>query len=78
MYKINDKIIVKATELSYEGYGVVRGDKQTLFVENLLPDEEAEVAIYKSNSKSWGCWERIVWKWCSAITSFKLWWSIKI
>lgn len=51
MYKINDKIVVKATELSYEGYGVVRGDKQTLFVENLLPDEEAEVAIYKSNSK---------------------------
>ena len=51
MYKINDKIVVKATELSYEGYGVVRSDKQTLFVENLLPDEEAEVAIYKSNSK---------------------------
>ncbi|TPR53844.1 23S rRNA (uracil(1939)-C(5))-methyltransferase RlmD [Metamycoplasma neophronis] len=49
----NNQIInnVKATEVSYEGYGVIRYPDFTIFCENLWLDEEANIQIFWSNKK---------------------------
>ncbi|EGV00239.1 23S rRNA (uracil-5-)-methyltransferase RumA [Mycoplasmopsis columbina SF7] len=52
MYRVGDVVEnIKTNELSYEGYGVVRLENHTIFVENLLPDEIADIVIKKTNSK---------------------------
>ncbi|BAP01294.1 23S rRNA methyltransferase protein [Mycoplasmopsis californica HAZ160_1] len=42
---------VEATQLSYEGMGVVKIDNYSIFVENLLPGEKADIFIQKANNK---------------------------
>ncbi|WP_029608664.1 23S rRNA (uracil(1939)-C(5))-methyltransferase RlmD [Mycoplasma simbae] len=42
---------VKAEQLSFEGLGVVKADNYSIFVENLLPGESADIKIKKANSK---------------------------
>ncbi|TPE57764.1 23S rRNA (uracil(1939)-C(5))-methyltransferase RlmD [[Mycoplasma] falconis] len=55
MYKVNEIIKdVLIEELSYEGYGVFRGDKssnQVLFVDNALPNQKVDVKIYWANKQ---------------------------
>ncbi|MBN0970489.1 23S rRNA (uracil(1939)-C(5))-methyltransferase RlmD [Mycoplasma phocoeninasale] len=49
--EINQILQVKAEKLSYEGYGECRIDNFPIFVESLLPNEEAKIIIKQLNSK---------------------------
>ncbi|TNK82431.1 hypothetical protein C4M80_03025 [Mycoplasmopsis pullorum] len=47
--RINDEIIVKANEVSYQGLGVFRDENFAIFVQGLYKDEEALIRITKVN-----------------------------
>lgn len=51
--KKNSVYRVVGESVSDQGYGITHIDGQTVFVKNLLPDEEADIKIIKA-AKSYG------------------------
>ena len=41
----NEKLTVDIMDLTYEGMGVAKVDNYPLFIEGVLPDEQAEVEV---------------------------------
>ncbi|WP_436630503.1 23S rRNA (uracil(1939)-C(5))-methyltransferase RlmD [Latilactobacillus sakei] len=47
----NEKLTVDIMDLTYEGMGVAKVDNYPLFIEGVLPDEQAEVEVTKVNKQ---------------------------
>ncbi|AXE61019.1 23S rRNA (uracil(1939)-C(5))-methyltransferase RlmD [[Mycoplasma] phocae] len=50
-FNLGQTLIVKAQKLTYEGYGEYRINNFPIFIENLLPNEEAKIILKQINSK---------------------------
>ena len=51
MFKVNDHLVLKCSDITNQGMGVAKADRFPFFVEKLLPQEVAEIQITQLKSK---------------------------